>query len=112
EDHVFLARLEAWRREEGCTRHPGPVGIPLGAVPKGSSAAASGTALPSAQGLAVIDSAISQFVEDAFAEGSAAWDEDAVRSLAARVAPQALGGSADWILRGDANMLWARWFLE
>lgn len=60
----------------------------------------------------MVDLALGQFVQDAFAADTGAWDEDAIRSLAAKVAPPALGGTADWLLRGDTHLLWARWFLE
>ncbi|MCV7060851.1 HNH endonuclease [Mycolicibacterium vaccae] len=42
----------------------------------------------------------------------ATWDETMVRDLATKVAPQGLGGTSGWLLQGDANYLWARWFLE
>lgn len=60
----------------------------------------------------MIDPAVSQFVEDAIATDSAAWDGTTVQLLADSIPPWGRGGSSDWILRGDANMLWARWFLE
>lgn len=60
----------------------------------------------------MVDLALGQFVQEAFAADTATWDEQAVRALATKVAPPALGGTADWLLRGDANSLWARWFLE
>lgn len=60
----------------------------------------------------MLDPAVGRFVEEALATSSAPWDEQTVRSLASKVAPSAIGGTADWLVRGDANLLWARWFLE
>lgn len=60
----------------------------------------------------MVDLALGQFVQEAFSSDSGAWEEDVVRSLAARAAPPGLGGSFDWLLRGDTHLLWARWFLE
>lgn len=60
----------------------------------------------------MVDLALGQFVQEAFKADTATWDEHAVRTLAAKAAPAALGSSATWLLLGDANSLWARWFLE
>lgn len=60
----------------------------------------------------MIDFSVGQFVEKAFGGQYAGWDEKAVRELAGQSPPTALGGHAAWLTRGDAFLLWARWFLE
>lgn len=52
------------------------------------------------------------FTRHVVESNSATWDEATVRDLATKIAPQGLGGTSGWLLRGDANYLWARWFLE
>lgn len=59
-----------------------------------------------------MDPALADFVQQAFGADAAVWDADSVRDIAAKVAPAGLGGVNDWLIRGDANSLWARWFLE
>ncbi len=60
----------------------------------------------------MIDTSLQNFVAGAIGDELGGWDERSVRELAARTAPAGLGGSADWLIRGDAHSLWARWFLE
>lgn len=52
------------------------------------------------------------FAHYVIASNAATWDEATVRDLATKVAPQGLGGTSSWLIGGDANYLWARWFLE
>ncbi|WP_085101878.1 HNH endonuclease signature motif containing protein [Mycobacterium paraense] len=59
-----------------------------------------------------MDPAILGFVQSAVGENAPTWNEALVRDLASKVAPEAVGGRTSWLLRGDANYLWARWFLE
>ncbi|MCV2491661.1 HNH endonuclease [Geodermatophilus sp. YIM 151500] len=59
-----------------------------------------------------MDRALGDFIQQAFEVDAAVWDEDGVRDIAAKVAPASLGGLTNWLLRGDINHLWARWFLE
>ncbi|MGY1746751.1 HNH endonuclease [Blastococcus sp. SYSU D00695] len=60
----------------------------------------------------LVDRALGDFIESALETDSLVWDEGGVRDLAAKIAPASLGGVTDWLLRGDVNHLWARWFLE
>ncbi|WP_082945107.1 HNH endonuclease signature motif containing protein [Mycobacterium sp. 852013-50091_SCH5140682] len=59
-----------------------------------------------------MDASILGFTQGAVGQSAALWDESLVRELATKVAPEALGGKTSWLLHGDANYLWARWFLE
>lgn len=59
-----------------------------------------------------MDRATLSFAQNMVGATTATWDESTVRHLATRVAPDGLGGMSSWLLRGDANYLWARWFLE
>lgn len=60
----------------------------------------------------MVDLALGQFVQQAMGADRGAWDEPAIRALAALDAPPALRGGAAWLLAGDVGLLWARWFLE
>jgi hypothetical protein len=59
-----------------------------------------------------VDLAVSSFIAQAFASTLGTWDPDATRSIAGTSPPDAVGGTAHWLLFGDAHTLWARWFLE
>ena len=59
-----------------------------------------------------MDRATLSFAQHVVGAPAATWDESTVRHLATQVAPDGLGGISSWLLRGDANYLWARWFLE
>lgn len=60
----------------------------------------------------MLDRALSTFLKQAFAADLGAWNESSVRDLAEKNPPHGLGGSFQWLLTGDVNYLWARWFLE
>lgn len=59
-----------------------------------------------------MDLAVAAFVQQALGSGSGTWDVSAIRGLGELSPPTSLGGATAWLLRGDVNALWGRWFLE
>jgi hypothetical protein len=62
--------------------------------------------------MTMIDHDVARFIRLAYTESIGTWDVAALRNMAALNRPPGIGGSAYWLLFGDANALLARWFLE
>ena len=52
------------------------------------------------------------FLVETYGSVNQRWVKDYVTAAAGRAAPGALHGPAEWLVRGDINVLWARWFAE